>query len=110
MSAIGRIACFCCGVAAFAAVSHAQPVQVGKEGALAQIVPPIAGRKACFAREYDGKHLTQHPQQRVQRVVFQLEYHRHPPAKETPDGQRNYYFSMAAKVRGESKTLGVRAK
>ena len=96
----------CCAGAILAAGSaQGQPVQIGKEGALAEIVPPIAGRKACFAREYDRKHLSEHPRQRVQRIVFQLEYHRHPPEKDTPHGQRNYYFSMAAKVRGESKTL-----
>ena len=106
MSAVVSLIRLSCAVGMLVgAAAHAQPVPVGKEGALAGIVPPVAGRKACFVREYDRKHLSEHPHQRVQRIVFQLEYYRHPPEKDAPQGQRNYYFSMAAKVRGESEAL-----
>jgi hypothetical protein len=83
----------------------AQPVPPGKEGELGKLLPPVHDQKVCFARTYDAAHLKQHPKQTVRSVLFQVRYHRHDPEKETPEGQRNYYFGMAAKVRGQKKTL-----
>lgn len=83
----------------------AQTVPLGKEGALARILPPVPNRKICFARSYDAAHLKRHPKQKVTALQFQIRYHRHDPSKENPEGQRNYYFDMAAKLRGYRKTL-----
>jgi hypothetical protein len=83
----------------------AQTVPVGQEGALGKLLPPVHARKICFARTYDATHLQKHPKQKVTALLFQLRYHRHDPEKEYPDGQRNYYFGTAAKVKGQAKTL-----
>ena len=83
----------------------AEPVPPGAEGELGKLLPPVHDRKICFARTYDAAHLRRHPKQTVKSVLFQIRYHRHDPAKEYPEGQRNYYFGMAAKVRGQTKTL-----
>ena len=83
----------------------AQPVPPGQEGALREILEPVPGRKVCFARTYDAAHLRKHPKQKVTAVVFQLKYYKHDPDKERPEGQRNYYFDMSAKVKGRKKTL-----
>lgn len=83
----------------------AQPVPLGAEGELGKLLPPVHDRKICFARVYDPAHLRRHPKQMVKSVLFHIRYHRHDPAKEYPQGQRNYYFGMAAKVRGQTKTL-----
>ena len=83
----------------------AQTVPPGQEGELGKLLPPVHDRKICFARTYDAAHLKRHPQQKVTALLFQIRYHRHDPEKEHPDGQRNYYFGMAAKVKGHKKTL-----
>jgi hypothetical protein len=37
-----------------------------------KILPPEPGRKACWRRVYDAKHLTAHPQQKVTELTFFL--------------------------------------
>jgi len=37
-----------------------------------KILPPEPGRKACWRRVYDAKHLTAHPQQKVRELTFFL--------------------------------------
>jgi hypothetical protein len=76
-----------------------------REGELGKLLPPVHDRKVCFARTYDAAHLREHPKQKVQSLLFQIRYHRHDPEKGNPQGQRNYYFGMAAKVMGQTKTL-----
>lgn len=93
------------GLVVLASSAAAQPVPVGQEGPLAELVPPIHGRKACFARTYDAAHLRAHPAQRVQAMALGVDYHRHQPDKTFPDGQRNYYFTLSATVKGERKQL-----
>jgi hypothetical protein len=84
----------------------AQPVPPGQEGELGKLLAPVHGRKICFARAYDGAHLKKHPKQKVTALLFRLEYYRHPPdPPHYPQGQRNYYFRMSAKVKGQHKTL-----
>jgi hypothetical protein len=85
--------------------AHAQPVPLGQEGELGKLLPPVHDRKICFARTYDAAHLKRHPKQKVTAMLFQIRYHRHDPDETSPDGQRNYYFGMAAKVKGQRKTL-----
>ena len=84
----------------------AQPVPPGQEGELGRLLAPVHGRKVCFARSYDAAHLKRHPKQKVTALLLRLEYHRHDPdPPHYPQGQRNYYFRMAAKVKGQQKTL-----
>ena len=37
-----------------------------------KILPPEPGRKACWRRVYDAKHLAAHPQQKVRELTFFL--------------------------------------
>ena len=82
-----------------------QTIPPGQEGALGKLLPPVHDRRICFARTYDAAHLKRHPKQKVTALLFQLRYYRHNPEKEYPEGQRNYYFGMAARVKGQKKTL-----
>lgn len=85
----------------------AQPVAVGEEGALAEILAPEPGLHVCYARSYDAAHLAGHPQQTVTSVLFRLEYYRHDPDDYYPKGQRNYYFSMGVTRRGSDELLAT---
>lgn len=89
----------------FAASALAQPVPPGQEGELGKTLAPVHGREVCFARTYDPAHLKRHPKQKVTALLFQLRYRRHPAERGYPEGQRNYYFAMSAKVKGQKKTL-----
>jgi hypothetical protein len=83
----------------------AQPVEPGKEGELANILPPEVGRRVCYSRRYDAAHLNSHPKQKVTEIQFRLAYYRHDPDENTPEGQRNYYFEVLARLRGQGKQL-----
>jgi hypothetical protein len=103
MSLQAGIGLFAVPLTALAAA--AQPVPPGQERDLAQVLAPVHGGEACFARTYDVEHLKRHPKQKVTALLFQIRYHRHPPARAFPDGQRNYYYVLSARVRGEKKAL-----
>lgn len=93
-------------LAAFAALSglaFAQAVAPGAEGPLKDILPPQPGTHICFARHYEAKHLARHPKQKVTDIKFRLAYYRHDPDDTYPEGQRNYYFALLAKRRGETQ-------
>lgn len=90
-------------LAAFTA--SADTVAPGAEGELAHFLPPVVGKRVCFARVYDADHLAKHPKQKVTQIEFRLAYHRFEPDENFPEGQRNYYFEVLAKVRGEKKLL-----
>jgi hypothetical protein len=83
----------------------AQPVEPGAEGELANLLPPEVGRRVCYARRYDAAHLNAHPQQKVAEIKFRLAYYRHDPDDYAPQGQRNYYFAVLARLRGQDETL-----
>ena len=83
-------------------------VRPGKEGNLAEFLPPKPGERVCFARSYDAAHLAKHPKQTVASIKFALAYHRHEPDKYRKDGQRNYYFKLEVRQRSRpNKTLSV---
>ncbi len=42
--------------------------------ALDDLIPPMPNVMACWSRTYDEAHLAKHPQQKVTRIVFQIEY------------------------------------
>ena len=77
----------------------------GEEGELANLVPPEDGARACFARSYDAAHLAIHPKQTVAEMQFRLTYYIHEPDEFYPQGQRNYYFEVKARQKGQSQML-----
>lgn len=85
------------------AAAFAQAIAPGEEGPLKDILPPEPGTQICFARTYDPAHLAKHPKQKVTDIKFHLAYYRHDPDEGYPEGQRNYYFALLAKRRGESQ-------
>ena len=76
-------------------------VEPGKEGALAEILPPVPGEHICFRRDYDDKHMAAHPKQSVREIEFRLAYFAHEADETYPQGQRNYYFDLRVKRKGE---------
>ncbi len=94
-------------VAAPAVLVQAQPIEPGAEGPLASLLAPEPGKRICFARDYDAAHMASHPQQRVRSMSFRLAYHAHEPDAFYPNGQRTYYFRLAATLRdGEALSTG----
>ncbi|MDH4987555.1 hypothetical protein QEZ47_18940 [Aminobacter anthyllidis] len=83
--------------------ARAQAIEPGREGELANFIPPAAGARACFGRVYDAAHLKAHPQQRVTEMQFRLAYYIHDPDEFSPKGQRNYYFEVLARLRGHKQ-------
>lgn len=102
-----RAACaLALGLCLHALPAAAQPVPPGREGALARLVPPEPGARACYARRYDAAHLEAHPRQRVTEIALRIAYHRHPPERgDPPAGQRNYYFRLDVRMKGEARRL-----
>ena len=80
-------------------------ITTGEEGELANFVPPEDGARACFARTYDAEHLKNHPKQTVTEMQFRLTYYIHEPDEFSPQGQRNYYFELKARQKGQSRML-----
>lgn len=78
-------------------------VAPGEEGPLKDILPPEPGTHICFARTYDAAHLAKHPKQKVTDIQFRLAYHKFDVDEGYPQGQRNYYFALLAKRRGEKE-------
>lgn len=91
----------------FAVPAGAQPVPPGEEGALLRFLAPRHGDHACFARAYDAPHLAAHPDQTVTAMEFRIAYFRWEADDNYPLGQRNYYFALLAKRRGEDKELAA---
>lgn len=83
----------------------AQPVAPGEEGELIDLLPPEVGRRVCYARAYSQEHLAQHPKQKVAEIQFRLTYYRHEPDDYSPQGQRNYYFEVLARLRGQTDMM-----
>lgn len=87
------------------ATAHADPIAPGKEGELAKFVAPQDGNRICYARSYTADHLKAHPGQKVTEIGFRLTYYVHEAAPDLPQGQRNYYFELIARLRGHAKQL-----
>lgn len=87
-----------------AAMQNAALGQAGNgnkgDQALAAILPPRVGERACFERIYDGVHLRQHPKQQVTAMTFALRYVQVPGID-----VKRYDFGMAVKVRTRPETL-----
>lgn len=85
-----------------ASAALAQAIEPGKEGELAKFLPPASGARICYSRVYDSAHLKKHPKQQVTEMEFRLTYYTHEPDEFFPKGQRNYYFALLAKLRGQA--------
>lgn len=107
---IARIALCCAALAAVPLPAVAQAIAPGQEGELAKVLKPEPGSRICFGRVYTPDHLARHPKQKVTEISFRLSYHRFPPDEMYPQGQRNYYFAMLAKRRGNDRTLTARGE
>jgi hypothetical protein len=83
-------------VSSVAALAEVPP---GKEGNLAEFLPPRPGERICFARTYDAAHLAKHPKQTVSLIKFSLAYYRHEPDEFHKEGQRDYYFRLEVRQR-----------
>ena len=51
----------------------ADTITPGDEGELARFLPPVEGKRVCFARVYDADHLARHPKQKVTQLEFTLQ-------------------------------------
>jgi hypothetical protein len=97
-----RSSLMCTVMLASTPTALAQVIEPGQEGELANFLPPDPGAKICYARTYSDAHLKAHPKQRVAQIEFNLSYYRHDPNEFHRDGQRNYYFALRARLRGET--------
>ena len=88
-----------------ATLAFSDTVAPGEEGELLKFLPPQPGKHICFARVYTADHLVQHPKQKVSEIEFRLAYYRFEPDEYFPQGQRNYYFEVLARLRGQNKLL-----
>ena len=76
--------------------------------ALAPLLAPQKGNKACYVRSYDAAHLRVHPRQRITAVKFLLgvsEYDPKPANAKAPEDLVYYIFSMSVTRRGERRLL-----
>jgi hypothetical protein len=78
------------------------------DAALAKLLPPDPGAKACYARTYDAAHLRAHPQQRISEMTFFLRVVGYDAGGgytvRNPD-RVGYQFAMAVKRRGDKQAL-----
>ena len=109
MKRIAGIAVVCAALAAPLPL-FAQAIAPGEEGELANFLKPEAGKRICYARVYTQEHLAKHPKQKVTEIGFRLAYYRFPPDEFYPQGQRNYYFALTAKRRGNSRLMTARGE
>lgn len=108
---IGALPALALGLSLQVLPAAAQPVPPGREGALAHLVPPEPGARACYERRYEADHLEAHPRQRVTAIALRIAYHRHRPERgDPPEGQRNYYFQLDVRMKGEAKRLTARGE
>jgi len=73
-----------------------------------KILPPEPGRKACWRRVYDAKHLATHPQQKVTELTFFLRVSGYDAGGayvvKNPD-HIFYHFAFSLKRRGNKRAL-----
>jgi hypothetical protein len=75
-----------------------------------KILPPEPGRKACWRRVYDAKHLATHPQQKVTQLTFFLRVEGYDVAGahviKNP-AYIFYNFALSLKRRSDKRTLAT---
>jgi hypothetical protein len=75
-----------------------------------KIIPPEPGRKACWRRVYDAKHLAAHPQQKVTELTFFLRVSGYDAGGDyvfkNPD-HIVYNFAISLKRRGNKRALAI---
>ena len=96
---IAGIMLACAGVAKAEAPTNA---------ALAALVAPQPGNKACYARSYDAAHLRAHPGQRITAMTFLITvtaYDPKPADAKAPQDLVYYPFAMSVARRGDKRLL-----
>jgi hypothetical protein len=76
--------------------------------AIATLLSPEPGNKACYVRSYDAAHLRVHPHQRITAMKFLLGVQAYDPKPATatrPDELVYYTFSMSVARRGDKRLL-----
>lgn len=68
---------------------------------LSEVLPKKKNETICYARTYDAAHLKAHPKQKITSVVLSIKFDGLPKEEKLDP----YSFSIAAKIRGRSKTL-----
>ena len=93
---------------AIAGASMRSAAQGAAPWAAEKILPAEPGRKACFARIYDAKHLRDHPKQKVSSLIFFLRVSGY-DASGAYDFQKPdhimYQFAIEVKRRNDKHTL-----
>ena len=77
----------------------------GPEGELAHFLPPSRASTSASRASTTPTISRKHPKQKVTEIEFRLAYHRFDPDEFFPEGQRNYYFEVLAKVRGKPQAF-----
>jgi hypothetical protein len=93
---------------AIAGASMRSAAQGAAPWAAEKILPAEPGRKACFARIYDAKHLRDHPKQKVSALIFFLRVSGY-DVRGAYDFQKPdhimYQFAMEVKRRNDKRRL-----
>jgi hypothetical protein len=87
-----------------------QPATTQQHWSAEKILPPEPGRKACWRRVYDAKHLAAHPQQQVTELTFFLRVSGYDAGGDyvfkNPD-HIVYNFAISLKRRGNKRALAI---
>jgi hypothetical protein len=86
-------------------VAFAQAIPPGEEGELGKLLPPVPGTRVCHERVFSEDDLAAHPEQTVTAMTLRIAYYRHDPDEFHPEGQRNYYFNVVARLRDKTHAL-----
>jgi hypothetical protein len=86
-------------------VAFAQAIPPGEEGELGKLLPPVPGTRICHEKVFSAEDLAAHPDQTVAAMTLRVAYYRHDPDEFHPEGQRNYYFGVVARLRDKEQPL-----
>jgi hypothetical protein len=87
------------------AFAGAQAIPPGQEGELGKLLPPEPGTRVCLSRVFSTDDLAARPDQVVAAMTLRIAYHSFEPDEFYPEGQRNYYFALVARLRDSEQTL-----
>jgi hypothetical protein len=86
-------------------LAAAQAIPPGQEGELGKLLPPEPGTRICHEQVFSADDLAAHPDQTVAAMTLRIAYHRFEPDQFYPEGQRNYYFALVARLRDTDRAL-----
>jgi hypothetical protein len=87
------------------ALAAAQAVPPGEEGELGKLLPPVPGTRICHERVFSEDDLATHLDQTVTAMTLRIAYYQFEPDQFYPQGQRNYYFALVARLRDHEQPL-----